>query len=224
MTPRTIRRAGDGGLLIETASLDEAHRLHRALRDAASAGAREGAFSGARDAAFGGVSDIVPGERTVLLVADPDVCDLDQLAKRVATLELGASEAEDAAPVEIPVHYDGADLDEVAELSGLTVREVVERHASAEYSVAYLGFSPGFGYLTGLDEALHVSRRATPRTSVPAGSVAIAGPYTAVYPSPSPGGWRLLGHADLTMWDVHKDPPALLRPGLRVRFVPEATR
>ncbi|WP_026416910.1 5-oxoprolinase subunit PxpB [Actinomadura oligospora] len=205
---RTVRRAGDGGLLVETADLDDAHRLHRALRDAA----------------FPGVTDIVPGERTVLLVAEPDACDLDRLAARVATLEATAAEAEDAPPVEIPVRYDGEDLGEVAELTGLSVREVVERHAATEYSVAYLGFSPGFGYLTGLDEALRVSRRASPRTSVPTGSVAIAGPYTAVYPSPSPGGWRLLGHTDLTMWDVQRDPPSLLRPGLRVRFVPEWTR
>ncbi|MFC4913466.1 5-oxoprolinase subunit PxpB [Actinomadura gamaensis] len=202
---RTVRRAGDGGLLVQTATLDEAHRLHRALLDAA----------------IPGVSDIVPGERTVLVVADPDACDLDRLASRVAELEAGAAEAEGAPPVEIPVRYDGADLAEVAELAGLTVREVVDRHASVEYSAAYLGFSPGFGYLTGLDEALHVPRRTTPRTSVPAGSVAIAGAYTAVYPSPSPGGWRLLGRTSLTMWDVRRDPPSLLRPGLRVRFVPE---
>ncbi|MFC5181675.1 5-oxoprolinase subunit PxpB [Actinomadura harenae] len=205
---RTVRRAGDGGLLVETAGLDDAHRLHRALRAAA----------------FPGVTDIVPGERTVLLVAEPDVCDLDRLASRVAALEAGAAEAEDAPPVEIPVRYDGEDLGEVAELAGLSVREVVERHAAAEYSVAYLGFSPGFGYLTGLDAALRVPRRASPRTSVPTGSVAIAGSYTAVYPSPSPGGWRLLGRTDLTMWDVRRDPPSLLRPGLRVRFVPERSR
>ncbi|RFU37384.1 5-oxoprolinase subunit PxpB [Actinomadura logoneensis] len=202
---RTVRRAGDGGLLVETSGLDDAHRLHRALRDAA----------------FPGVTDIVPGERTVLLVAEPGACDLDRLAARVAVLEPGEAAAEDAPPVEIPVRYDGEDLAEVAELTGLSVREVAERHAAAEYSVAYLGFSPGFGYLTGLDEALHVPRRASPRTSVPTGSVAIAGPYAAVYPSPSPGGWRLLGRTDLTMWDVRRDPPSLLRPGLRVRFVEE---
>lgn len=205
---RVVRRAGDGGLLVETAGLDDAHRLHRALRDEA----------------FPGVTDIVPGERTVLLITEPDACDLDRLAARVATLAAGAPEAEDAPPVAIPVRYDGEDLDEVAELTGLTVREVVERHSAAEYSVAYLGFSPGFGYLTGLETVLHVPRRALPRTSVPAGSVAIAGSYTAVYPSPSPGGWRLLGHTDLTMWDVRREPPSLLRPGLRVRFVPEGTR
>ncbi|MEV4258036.1 5-oxoprolinase subunit PxpB [Spirillospora sp. NPDC049652] len=205
---RTVRRAGDGGLLVETSGLDDSHRLHRALRDAA----------------FAGVTDIVPGERTVLVVAEPDGCDLDRLAARVAAVEPGEADAEDAPPVEIPVRYDGEDLAEVAELTGLSVREVVERHAAAEYSVAYLGFSPGFGYLTGLDEKLHVPRRASPRTSVPAGSVAIAGPYAAVYPSPSPGGWRLLGHTDLTMWDVHRDPPSLLRPGLKVRFVFERER
>nr|WP_308209716.1 carboxyltransferase domain-containing protein [Actinomadura madurae] len=123
--------------------------------------------------------------------------------------------------MEIPVVYDGEDLDEVADLTGLSRDEVVRRHSAASYTVAYLGFSPGFGYLSGLDPALHVARRESPRTSVPAGSVAIAGPYAAVYPSRSPGGWRLLGHSGLRLWDVSRDPPSLLRPGMRVRFVPE---
>ncbi|HEY8480359.1 MAG TPA: 5-oxoprolinase subunit PxpB [Spirillospora sp.] len=198
-----VLRAGDGALLVETADLATAHRLNAALR---------------KDPPPG-VVDVVPGERTVLVVANPSV-DLDRLAARLPHLPPPEDDEAEAEPVEIPVTYDGADLDEVAELTGLSREEVVRRHSAATYTVAYLGFSPGFGYLTGLDPALRVPRRASPRTSVPAGSVAIADRYAAVYPSPSPGGWRLLGRSELRLWDVTRDPPSLLRPGMRVRFVP----
>ncbi|MBX6766092.1 MAG: 5-oxoprolinase subunit PxpB [Actinomadura rubrobrunea] len=202
-----VRRAGDTALLVETDDLAAAHRLHAAVRDAA----------------LPGVVDVVPGERTVLVVADPARCDLGRLAARLTDLPLPASASGGAPPVEIPVVYDGADLEEVAELTGLSPEEVVRRHSESRYTVAYLGFSPGFGYLTGLDPALHVPRRESPRTAVPAGSVAIAGPYSAVYPSQSPGGWRLLGRSDLPLWDVRRDPPSLLQPGTHVRFVPKET-
>lgn len=186
---------GDRALLLET---DAPHALRAAV---AAAG-------------LPGVTEIVPGARTVLVVFSGPFGDA---ARRLADLE---AEAADVAGrlVEIPVVYDGADLAEVAELTGLAAAEVVRRHAAAEYTVAYLGFSPGFAYLTGLDPALEVPRKATPRTSVPAGSVAIAGPYTSVYPSASPGGWMLLGRTDLRLWDVDRDPPSLLEPGDRVRF------
>ncbi|GLZ14278.1 allophanate hydrolase [Actinomadura sp. NBRC 104425] len=202
-----VRREGDTALLVEVDDLATAHRLNAAVRAAG----------------LPGVIDVVPGEHTVLVVADPARCDLAALAARLPGLPLPASASGDAPPVEIPVVYDGADLDEVAELTGLPRAEVVRRHATASYTVAYLGFSPGFGYLTGLDPALHVPRRTSPRTAVPAGSVAIAGPYSAVYPSRSPGGWRLLGRSDLPLWDVRRDPPSLLQPGTRVRFVPQET-
>jgi KipI family sensor histidine kinase inhibitor len=117
------------------------------------------------------------------------------------------------------VHYDGADLAEVAKETGLSEREVVRLHANARYAVAFCGFAPGYGYLTGLDPRLHLPRRNTPRTKVPAGSVAIAGEYSAVYPRESPGGWHLIGRTDLVVWDVDRDPPQLLVPGTRVRFV-----
>ncbi|GLZ05787.1 allophanate hydrolase [Actinomadura sp. NBRC 104412] len=204
MTGLTVRRAGDAALLVETGDLALSHRLNAAIRDAA----------------MPGVVDVVPGERTVLVVADAEACDLDRLAARLPTLPLPEQVAGRGAPVEVPTVYDGADLDEVAGLTGLPVDEVVARHAGSEFTVAYLGFSPGFGYLTGLDPGLHVPRRDSPRTAVPGGSVAIAGPYAAVYPSRSPGGWRLLGRTDLVLWDVKRDPPSLLQPGTRVRFVP----
>jgi KipI family sensor histidine kinase inhibitor len=95
---------------------------------------------------------------------------------------------------------------------------VAEAHAGAEYVVGFIGFAPGFAYLTGLDERLHVPRRESPRTKVPAGAVAIADRFTAVYPRPSPGGWQLIGHTDVELWDVERDPPARLTPGTRVRF------
>lgn len=198
-----VLRAGDTALLVETGDLVTAHRLNAALRDAP----------------LPGVVDVVPGEQTVLVIADPSA-DLDRIAARLPRLRLPDDAEGDAEPIEIPVVYDGEDLDEVAALTGLSRKDVVRRHSAASYTVAYLGFSPGFGYLSGLDPALHVARRESPRTAVPAGSVAIAGPYAAVYPSRSPGGWRLLGHSRLPLWDVSRDPPSLLRPGMRVRFVP----
>ncbi|MEV5830028.1 5-oxoprolinase subunit PxpB [Spirillospora sp. NPDC052242] len=197
-----VLRAGDAALLVEADDLASAHRLDAALRDARPAG----------------VVDVVPGERTVLVVAEPGT-DMDRLAGVLPELPAPGGAAAGAEPVEIPVVYDGADLAEVAELTGLPEEEVVRRHSDAWYTVAYLGFSPGFGYLTGLDPALHVPRRESPRTAVPAGSVAIAGRYAAVYPSRSPGGWRLLGRTAAVLWDVDRDPPSLLRPGTRVRFV-----
>ncbi len=118
----------------------------------------------------------------------------------------------------LPVVYDGDDLATVAEYAACAIDDVVRRHLAGEYTVAFCGFAPGFAYLTGLDERLHVPRRASPRTAVPAGSVAIAGEYTAAYPRPSPGGWQLLGHTTATLWDTDRPDPALLVPGTRVRF------
>jgi KipI family sensor histidine kinase inhibitor len=122
--------------------------------------------------------------------------------------------------VEIPVVYDGPDLAEVAGLTGLSPEAVIARHTGAEHVAAFLGFQPGFAYLTGGDEALHVPRREVPRTQVRGGTVAIAGPYSGVYPRDSPGGWRLLGSTATVMFDPAREPPALLAPGDRVRFVP----
>ena len=120
--------------------------------------------------------------------------------------------------VEIPVHYDGIDLDAVAAHANLSTPEVVARHTGAEYRVAMLGFAPGFPYLLGLDPALHMPRRAQPRLRVPAGSVAIGGAQTGIYPRELPGGWQLLGRTPLRLFDAQADPPALLAPGDRVRF------
>jgi KipI family sensor histidine kinase inhibitor len=160
--------------------------------------------------------DVVPGHRTVLAVGDLGPDELRAVAARA----LGdAADTPETKTVEIPVTYNGPDLAEVAELTGLAEDEVVARHCRATYEVAFLGFAPGFAYLLGGDPELQVPRRAEPRERVRAGSVAIAGPYSGVYPRASPGGWRLIGHTELTLFDVDRRPPALLSPGDRVRFV-----
>lgn len=122
--------------------------------------------------------------------------------------------------VEIPVTYEGEDLDAVAGATGLSPLEVTERHARPTYTCAFCGFAPGFAYLVGLDPALHLPRRATPRTRVPAGSVAIAAEYSAVYPSASPGGWHVIGHSTLALWDPLRERVSFVEPGTSVRFVP----
>lgn len=120
--------------------------------------------------------------------------------------------------VEIPVVYAGADLLLVAAHTGLSVAQVIAAHTGTEWKVGFTGFAPGFAYLIGGDPRLVVPRRAEPRPRVTAGSVALAGPYSGVYPTESPGGWQLIGHTDLPLWDLQRDPPAVLRPGTRVRF------
>ncbi|MFM8712464.1 MAG: 5-oxoprolinase subunit B family protein [Actinomycetota bacterium] len=129
------------------------------------------------------------------------------------------AEASNDVPVEIAVRYDGADLADIATACSLSIDEVISLHSGADYRVAFCGFAPGFAYLIGLPKTLHTARRESPRAQVPAGSVAIAAGYSAVYPRESPGGWHLLGTTTATMWDSTRDSPALLQPGQRVRFV-----
>lgn len=163
--------------------------------------------------------DVVPGHRTVLVTwTAPPGARLRAIAE--AALDAGSEATGERRTVEIPVVYDGADLEEVGHLTGLAVEEVVRRHLAVQYVVAFLGFAPGFAYLVGGDPRLHVPRRAEPRERVAAGSVAIAGPYSGIYPRHSPGGWRLLGRTDVVLFDAHRTPPAALEPGDRVRMVP----
>lgn len=170
-----------------------------------------------------GVTEVVLGARTVLIrfagAPQPDQVLADLSAARTGPQQ-GMADPEQREVIEIPVRYDGPDLDAVAELTGLSHAEVIARHAAAMYTVAFCGFAPGFAYLTGLDPTIEVPRLAQPRSLVPAGAVAIAGPYSAVYPRSSPGGWRLIGHTDAPLWDVQRTPPALLIPARDVRFVP----
>jgi KipI family sensor histidine kinase inhibitor len=165
-----------------------------------------------------GVVELVPAARTLLVRFDPAVTDAGRLGAALRQVSPVDSRAADAGEVVIPVVYDGEDLADVAAETGLSVASLVDRHTAGSYVSAFCGFAPGFAYLTGSDPALHVARRSSPRTRIPPGSVAIAGEYSAVYPSASPGGWRLLGRTDVRVWDVERDPPNLLPPGTRVRF------
>ena len=171
---------------------------------------------GLRAVEVAGVIDVVPAARTVL-VSCADAAALDAAVTRFGEV-IPMSTPSDTAAITIDVVYDGADLADVASSTGLTIDELVDLHTATEYRVAFCGFAPGFGYLTGLPAVLHLPRRATPRISVPAGSVAIAAEYAAVYPRSSPGGWHLLGTTGATLFDVERDPPAVLQPGTTVRF------
>ncbi|MER6034157.1 allophanate hydrolase subunit 1 [Streptomyces sp. NPDC001835] len=200
----TALPVGDDALLVEVASGAQARALHAELLRRRA----EGSLA---------VREIVPAARTVLLdgLADPA-----RLASELACSETPAAPPQTPERVELPVRYDGPDLAEVAARWRVSVREAVRIHADTEFTVAFCGFAPGFGYLTGLPARYDVPRRATPRTAVPAGAVALAGPYTGVYPRSSPGGWQLIGTTDAVLWDHARVPAALLSPGTRVRFTP----
>lgn len=179
------------------------------------------------------VVDVVPGARTLLVtVGPPDgapppdaLAGIRSALLGLATGVTGASPGEpvvtrqDHAAVEIEVVYDGPDLQDVAAATGLDVDELVAAHQATPWRVAFGGFAPGFAYLVGGDPRLRVPRRARPRPTVPAGSVGLAGEFSGVYPRSSPGGWQLVGRTDAVLWDLERDPPALLAPGTVVRFV-----
>lgn len=166
-----------------------------------------------------GIEDMVPAARTLMIRFRPDRLSAERLAAEIAERDLSARIAPSDKLVEIPVRYDGEDLNDVAELTGLSVEEVIRRHTESTFTVAFCGFAPGFGYLVGGDPTLQVPRRQSPRTKIPAGSVALAGAFSGVYPQNSPGGWQIIGTTPLKMWDLSRDPPALFQPGYRVRFV-----
>ncbi|MFD7625621.1 allophanate hydrolase subunit 1 [Streptomyces sp. NPDC059851] len=169
-----------------------------------------------RDAGgLGPVRDVVPAARTVLLdgVREPAA-----LAERIVRWEVPPLAEAEGPLVTVPVRYDGPDLAEVAGLWRMREREVAEVVGSVVFRVAFCGFAPGFGYLTGLPERFHLPRRDSPRTAVPAGSLALAGEYAGVYPRSSPGGWQLIGTTDAVLWDPAREPAALFAPGVRVRF------
>ncbi|SFA74965.1 sensor histidine kinase inhibitor, KipI family [Amycolatopsis marina] len=164
------------------------------------------------------VTELVPGARSLLIASRDGERGLAAIRALVESADLAHPPTVGGREVVLDVRYDGADLDLVAETAGIGVDEVVELHTGAEYRVAFTGFAPGFGYLTGLPEPLRQARLRTPRTSVPAGSVAIAGEFTGVYPRSSPGGWRLVGHTEAVLFDPRAERPALLAPGDTVRF------
>ena len=195
-----ILTASDHALLVEAADLDEAMRLNLA-------------WDGVR-----GVVERIPGARTVLVRFDPLVTSAADLADVLASTEIDTAHLSATGEVAVPVRYDGEDLDEAASLLSVSTAELVNRHLAADWKVAFSGFAPGFGYVVSSDALFDVPRRSSPRTRVPAGSVALAGQFTGVYPRESPGGWQLIGRTDALMWDIDRDPPALLSPGTTVRF------
>ncbi len=162
-----------------------------------------------------GATEVVPAARSVLLDGLPDV----NQARDALSRWTPSAAASRGNRVEIPVHYDGEDLEWVAERWGTDVRGVVARHTTTDFVSAFCGFAPGFAYLAGLPDDLAVSRLASPRSQVPPGAVGLAGSWCGVYPTSSPGGWRLIGHTDVRLWDPAAAQPALLAPGARVRFV-----
>jgi KipI family sensor histidine kinase inhibitor len=193
-----IRRVGRDSLLLE---LDDAQQSLAVYDEARRRGVE--------------ATEIVPAARTVLFEG---VRHLDALADEIGQWSIGSGHRPGRL-VEVPTVYDGEDLDAVAELWGMSRDDVVETHTATEFRVAFCGFAPGFAYCTGLSEERAVPRRSSPRSRVPAGSVGLAGSYTGVYPSASPGGWQLIGRTELVLWDIDRDPPATLVPGTRVRFV-----
>lgn len=198
-----VRRYGDVGHLVETASGGHALAVCAAL------------------SASGLAVTARPGWRSVLVEPVPGAPAPAAAELRRVLDAVPAGAAPPAGPVhEIAVRYDGEDLAEVARQAGLDPAEVVTRHAAPVYTVVCLGFSRGFPYLEGLDPALWLPRRASPRARVPAGSVAIAAEQAGIYPRATPGGWHLLGTTDAVLFDEAAEPPALLAPGDRVRFVP----
>lgn len=188
--------------------------------------ARVHAAAGAlRQAALPGVIDIAPAFASLLVRHETGSGSFSLVAAITKAIEEGNANPLENEPdpisFEIPVFYGdnvGPDLDAVAAHAGLSPDEVIARHVTGIYTVAMLGFAPGFPYLLGLDAALHVPRRADPRTRVPAGSVAIGGAQTGIYPRELPGGWHLIGRTPLQLFDPDRNPPALLAPATRVRF------
>ncbi|HVV19148.1 MAG TPA: 5-oxoprolinase subunit PxpB [Pseudonocardiaceae bacterium] len=197
-----LRRCGTDAVLVEVDSLDQVDAVRAAVAAAD----------------IPGLVELVPAARTVLVSVAPGSGGLARLTGVLAAADLSHPPRRAAREVRIPVRYDGPDLELAARTAGLSVADIVELHSGSEYSVAFTGFAPGFGYLTGLPEALVQARLDRPRTAVPAGSVGIAGEFTGVYPRSSPGGWRLLGRTELALFDPHREPPALPVPGDRVRF------
>ena len=197
--------SGSTALLVELNDLDEVLALYATLADDVPKG----------------VVDIVPAARTLLLVTDPAIASLSSVEEAVRSAEPRPDHRDWVEHVDIPVTYDGEDLQEAAQILGCDAAELVRRHTAAEWTVAFCGFIPGFGYLTSPTWQSEVPRRSSPRTKVPPGAVGLAGEFSGVYPRQSPGGWQLIGRTAETMFDPAREPAAILRPGVRVRFVDE---
>jgi KipI family sensor histidine kinase inhibitor len=203
---RALLSCGEHAVLVELGGLNEVLAFSQTVREAIAAGAP-------------GFTD-VPAATTVLVTVN-DEATIEPVRQVLATLPtaVGSDVPIGDQVIEIPVRYDGPDLAEVAELSGLGVEDVIAAHTGTDWRVAFCGFAPGFAYLGWGDPRLAVRRRREPRTSVPAGSVGLAGEFSAIYPRSSPGGWQLIGHTETVVFDIAREPPALLQPGAAVHFV-----
>jgi KipI family sensor histidine kinase inhibitor len=200
---------GEHGILVECTDLDATLRLFSAVRAAVESGDMPA------------VSELVPAARTLLVSFDPLITARAELIASIRALRVEDGIAHRSRTVTIPVHYDGEDLSDVAELLSMAPENIIARHSGHAWRVAFVGFAPGFAYLTGGDPCFDVPRRSTPRLSVPSGAVGLAGTFSGVYPRPSSGGWQLIGHTDTPMWDDAAAVPALLQPGDIVRFTPQ---
>lgn len=204
-----VRVAGRSALLVTFDTLDEVAAFRTGL-DAAGVAAWRGF----------GVTELVSGARTLLVRFDPDRTDPTRLGPRLqAVAPRPPAEADVRAPLVVPVVYDGEDLADAAAMAGTTSAELVRWHTGQVWTSAFCGFAPGFAYLVGSAPSLELPRRREARTVVPAGSVALAGEFSAVYPRSSPGGWQLIGRTDVAMWSLERGQPALAPAGTRIRFV-----
>ena len=189
-------------MLVELADLDETLSL----------------FTSLNHQSIRGIEEIIPAARTLLIHYCSAETNAKKLAAEISRRDLSLGHQQLDHQVVIPVHYRGEDLSDVADYLGITTQALIARHTDHEYRVAFTGFAPGFAYLTSGSAGLNVPRRKTPRTRIPAGSVALAGEFSGVYPQASPGGWQLIGQTELAMWDLTREEPALLKPGYRVCF------
>jgi KipI family sensor histidine kinase inhibitor len=197
--------AGPSAVLIEVKDLDEVFALTAEI-------------DRQRQQGWGDtIVDVVPGATTVLI---DGVLGPEGVAAEIGAWSVPELTGGPVTSVDIACRYDGPDLVDVAKYWGVAEREVVDVHTSLSHRVAFCGFAPGFAYVDGLGERWQVPRRPSPRPSVPAGSLAIGGVFSGIYPRSSPAGWQIIGHTDALLWDPGRDPPALLAPGTTVRFVP----
>ncbi len=200
----TTRFVGDSALLVDTENVQTAQQLCAVIHRQSLKGLRE----------------LVPAYNTLLVEFDPLEFDVMQFIRRLPQFLKASPLRGLVREHDIEVTYNGEDLEEVARMTGLSILEVIQCHSAATYTVAFLGFAPGFPYLTGLDPKLRMPRLKSPRTQVPVGAVAIADEFSGIYPQATPGGWRILGHTNTVLFDVSRPTPVLLMPGDTVHFRP----
>lgn len=194
--------ASDSALLVEYPSLEDTVAHFQALEAAH----------------VPGVEELMPAAKTILVRFDNTLTDHDCLARAIRSIPPASGQIEGSQEALIDVIYDGEDLAEVADILGLSIPQLIERHTKATWKVAFIGYAPGFAYCVGDDPIFNVPRRSTPRTRIRAGSVGLAGTFSGIYPRESPGGWQMLGHTNEKMWDLSRPKPSLLQPGQVVRY------